>query len=235
MAHARLLQRKPFMKALYLDWYRQMERAVHGVPDGLHLEIGSGGGCIREVMPAVRTSDILALPGVDACHAAEALPYEDQSLAAIFMLNTLHHLPSVESFFGEAVRCLKAGGRIVCIEPAHTVWSRLIYQNLHHEPFDPSGGWELPSGRPLSMSNQALPWIVFQRDRHLFVEKFPQLAILGLALHTPLRYLMSGGFSYRPFVPACMHAPCRLGEQMVSPLNRWIAMFMTVVLERRTA
>jgi len=44
---------------------------------------------------------------------AEQLPCQDQSLDAILIVGSLHHLPSPESFFAEAKRALKPGGLLV--------------------------------------------------------------------------------------------------------------------------
>ena len=44
---------------------------------------------------------------------AEQLPCKDQSLDAVLIVGTLHHLPSPECFFAEAKRALKPGGLLV--------------------------------------------------------------------------------------------------------------------------
>ena len=88
------------------------------------------------------------------------------------------------------------------IEPWVTPWSRFVYTNFHHEPFEPtSPSWELDPGRPLSAANGALPWIVFERDRQMFDRQFPTLHIVSLDPLMPLRYLLSGGVSIRSAVP----------------------------------
>jgi hypothetical protein len=55
------------------------------------------------------------------------------------------------------------------IEPWVSTLSRPIYTRLHHEPFNPDAkDWSFPDTGPLSGANGALPWIIFQRDRHHF-------------------------------------------------------------------
>ena len=49
---------------------------------------------------------------------------------------------------------------------------------------------------------QALPWILFMRDRSQFEREFPQWQIGQLRLCSPLRYLLSGGISLRVSMPA---------------------------------
>ncbi len=94
------------------------------------------------------------------------------------MINVLHHLPEVQHFFREATHCMQSGGVISMIEPWLTPWSKPIYQNFHHEPFDDiADKWSVPSQGPLSGANGALPWILFHRDREQFELQFPKCLV----------------------------------------------------------
>ena len=65
------------------------------------------------------------------------------------------------------------------IEPANTWFSRIIYRNFHHEDFDENGGWHLKkNGGRLSNANQAIPYIIFERDLKIFKEKFPGFSLI---------------------------------------------------------
>jgi hypothetical protein len=78
----------------------------------------------------------------------------------------------------------------------------LIYSVLHHERFDPGAlTWEFPSSGPVSGSNQALPWIIFSRDRQQFFSQFPEWYIRLIVPQMPLRYLVSGGVATRNLSP----------------------------------
>ena len=230
--HGEIIASKPFLKKIYTDWYGFFKDRVATLPEGRILEIGSGGGFLKEVVPQVYTSDILPLPHCDGCFSAEDLPFEDNSLSAIFMLNVFHHIPSCENFLAEAQRTLKPGGIIFMIEPANTPVAKFIYQNFHHEPFDPNGDWYVRGGGPLSDSNQAVPWIVFNRDYELFKQKFPGLALKKTTLHTPFRYVLSGGLSKRQLVPDFMYGTVTFAEKILSPLNPFWALFQTIEVEK---
>eukprot|EP01036_Dinobryon_divergens_P048614 gene48614-65203_t len=129
------------------------------------------------------------------------MPFETGSVAGIFMIDVLHHIPQPALFLKEAERVLAKGGKILMTEPANSAWGRFIYRNFHHEPFEPKGGWEIPATGPLSGANGALPWIIFERDRQKFEAEFPHLKIESIRYHTPLRYLLSGGVSKRQLAP----------------------------------
>src|SRR5262249_43372583 len=155
------------------------------------------------------------------------------SLSTIFLMNVLHHIPDLESFFHEASRCLRPGGAVVLFEPANTWWSRLIYRRLHHEPFEPGASqWSLPPGGPLSMANGALPWIVFCRDRDRFHRTFARLRVEKVRHCFPVSYLVSGGLSARQLLPGFCFGLVRLCEALTAPLACWLGMFMRVVVRK---
>jgi SAM-dependent methyltransferase len=232
LLHGDIIQRKPFLKKLYIDFYKQLARTVPELDSKVVVELGSGGGFIKEVIGNAITSDILDLPNIDKVFSASGIPFEDDSVDAFFMFDVLHHICDPRAFFREALRCLKVGGRIVMIEPANTLWARFIYKNFHHECFDPQGRWELDETGPLSVGNGAVPWIIFRRDRQIFEAEFPSLRIIGIRNHTPMRYLLSGGLTLRQLVPGLAYPVIKAIEFVLSPLNNWLGMFQTIQLEK---
>jgi len=244
LLHAQIIQKKPFFKRLYVDFYKQFEkvgwalptsdRGVQSTPyDKVLVELGSGGGFIKEVLPNVTTSDILDLPNVDQVFSVIEMPFDKESVDAFFMLDVLHHIADPRAFFREALRCLKPGGKIVMIEPANTPWSRFIYKNFHHELFDTQAQWEQQEVVPLSQGNGALPWIIFSRDRKIFEEEFPTLRIVSIRNHTPLRYLLSGGLTLRQLVPSFTYPLFKAVEYLLFPLNNLLGMFQTIELQKQ--
>ena len=230
--HAKILREKPFLQNLYMDFYSRLKAAIPQPDEKTIVELGSGGGFIKEVLPNAVTSDVLDLPGVDKVFSACQMPFEPESVDAFVMFDVLHHIPQPRMFFNEALRCLRAGGKIVMIEPANTAWSKFIYKNFHHEGFDTKADWQLGESGPVLNGNGAIPWIIFSRDRAIFESEFPALKIVRIQNHTPLRYLLSGGFTLKQIVPTCAYGFVRLLEIVLSPLNCLIGMFQTIELEK---
>lgn len=193
------------------------------------MEIGSGAGFIKEEHNAIITSDIMPLHQCDMVVAAEDLPFKDQELSAIIMIDVFHHIPDSRKFLMEAQRTLKPGGKIRMIEPANTWFGRLIYKSLHHEPFDAkTSSWSFPSSGPLSGANTALPWIVFQRDKEIFHATYPELRIERIVHHTLFLYILSGGFSYKSMLPGWAFGVALFLENLLTPLHSILAMFHTI-------
>jgi SAM-dependent methyltransferase len=230
--HGKILRSKPFLRNIYVDYYEQFKNAVVNPENKMLVELGSGGGFIKEIIPNVITSDIQSGVDADKVFSATDMPFEDASVDAFFTLGVMHHIGEQRRYFAEVERCLKLGGKIVMIEPSNTPWSRFIFTNFHHEGFDPKGGWDLSKAGPLSQANDAIPWIVFVRDRAIFEREFPLLKVVSLHNHTPMRYLISGGLSIRQLLPGFMYPAVRALEWLLSPANNLLGMFMTVVIEK---
>ena len=170
------------------------------------LELGSGAGFLNDYFPNLIKSDVIYLPFVDIILKGQKLPFVSGSLRGIFMSNVLHPIPFPRDFFGEAARSICPRGVISMIEPWVSTWSKIIYTHLHREPFQvDTRAWEFPSTGPLSGANGALPWIIFKRDKDLFVNEFPELKIDSITPFMPFRYLISGGVSMRPIMPGWSH------------------------------
>ena len=230
-----IIQRKPFLRCIYGEWYQLIACALpksdQGQTQGPVLELGSGGGFLQDVIPGLITSDPHFLPGLALCADGSALPLADNSLEAIVMTNVLHHLPDIAAFLHEANRCLKPGGKVIMIEPWYTRWSYWVYTRLHSEAFLPLAEWHRSEGTgPLSAANGALPWIVFARDRHIFEHIFPHWSIAQLQPLMPVSYLLSGGVSGRNLLPGWLYVPLRALERVLFE-KHW-AMFALIELEK---
>ena len=223
--HKNIIQKKGFLKKLYYDFYNELKKALKDVPKGKIVEIGTGAGFIKELIPEAITSDMFSAPGIDIVLPASKLPFDNNTISAIVMFDVLHHIENPSSFFKEALRCLIHGGKIVMIEPNSSIWGDFIYKNFHHEPFDKNATWQ-------SGVNGALPWIIFFRDKERFEKDFPDLKIVKLKPHTPLRYLISGGLSFKQFLPSFTYDFIKLIEAFLAPLNKFIGMFLTIELKK---
>jgi SAM-dependent methyltransferase len=232
--HQGIIRKKLFLKRLYEEWYRELTTLKPHLPAGKLLEIGSGGGFLKEVESSVICSDVLDLPGNDMTFSALEMPFADEELSAIFMIDTFHHIPDAGKFLKEAERVLAPGGAIIMIEPANSWWGRFIYKNFHHEPFDPKGDWTIPASGPLSGANGALPWIVFERDVAVFRGAYPGFEIKEIRYHTPFRYLVSGGVSFKQLMPDFTYGFFSLLDKTMALIWHQLSMFVTIKLIKKS-
>lgn len=231
-AHKSIIKSNPFLKRLYTEWYEVFLQESSSLPDGKLVEIGSGGGFLKEIIPSLIASDILPAPDNDLTFSALNMPFENCSVSGLFMLNVFHHLPDAAKFLNEANRVLMGNGEIIMIEPANSKWGRLIFSKFHHEPFVPEDGWTIGESGPMTGANGALPWIVFIRDRDIFKERFPELVIEEIIYHTPIRYILSGGVSFKQIVPDFSFRFFSNVDKLLVSLSKQLSMFMTIKVRK---
>lgn len=229
-----LLGRKPALRRYYGEVYQRYADLLSRCPPGAALEIGSGGGFVKDVIPTMITSDVIPYPSLDRVIDATAMPFADAELAAICMHNVFHHIADVESFLAEAARVLKPGGRMLIVDQYPSWLSGPIFSHAHSEPFDPAAEtWGFASSGPLSGANGALAWIVFVRDRARFNALFPELELTRLAPHSPLRYWLAGGLRSWSLLPGWAFRPATWLDHALSRLSRALASFADIEIRRR--
>jgi len=230
--HRKIIQEKFFLKNIYLDFYKEFKEAMKDCKDGLLVEIGSGSGFIKEIIPNVITTDVFESQGIDLTFHATNMPFKDNSVSVFFLQNVLHHINNPFAFFKEIDRCLVEKGKVVMIEPYNSLWGKFIYKNFHHEPFDTNVEWGITQQGRMTGANGALSWIIFVRDKTRFEKEFPNLKIKKLNPHTPFRYLISGGLSMKQLLPSYMYIVVKGLELILSPLNKYLGMFFTIELKK---
>jgi SAM-dependent methyltransferase len=231
--HRNIIRDKLFLRKLYEEWYSKFQQHMNLLPEGKVVELGSGGGFLKDLEPSVICSDVLDLPTNDMTFSALDMPFADAELSALLMIDTFHHIPDANQFLMEAERVLKQDGCIIMIEPANSFWGRIIYKNFHHEPFEPDAGWTVPSSGPLSGANGALPWIVFERDVNKFQSAFPGFVIEEIKYHTPFRYLLSGGVSFKQLAPDFTYNFFSGLDRFLVSVWPQLSMFVTIRLKKK--
>lgn len=224
-AQKRLIMQRPLLKGCYDEWYEHLRSDIRSVQlDGDLVELGSGGSYLRTLEPELITSDVvegLAEQVIDARH----LPFSDSSVRALVLTHVLHHIPDVEAFFREAERVLVPGGVIAMVEVSHTPFARFFFRRLHPEPFDDAQvGWAFDQSDSMMDSNQALSWILFDRDRERFERTFPHLTIEVMSYTPWLGYVLSGGVTMRDLVPRVFVPAIGWLDRILRPLRPMFAL-----------
>lgn len=231
-----IIQSKPFLKKVYLTHYSDfisLEKEMNSMP-GKSLELGSGGGFLKSVLPQVITSDVTVTPGVDRVESAYKLSFKEGELKAIYMTGVLHHMSKPREFFKEALRCLSEGGVVAMMEPHMSTFGKFFFKTLHHEGNDmKTHRWEFPQMGALSDANTALPYLIFDRDFEQFQKEFPDFKVVKRTYHTFLTYGLSGGVGFRFSTPGWLY-PLFYGlEKLLSPfMKNYLGTMQTIVLKK---
>jgi SAM-dependent methyltransferase len=232
-----ILRTKLPLRRAYEQVYAKMLAAADehvAARGGSRVELGSGGGFLQQVSPDVVATDIKAIPDLDLVMDARALPFRDASIDVVFAMHVVHHVPQVRLFLDELIRCLKPGGALVAVEPYWSPVARLLYKHAHPEPFDETAAeWEFPSTDPLC-SNQALSYLMLERDRTMLDRDYPQLEVVRLPAFGGPSYVLTGGIWKRQMLPTRALARLAQWEDRTAGWRRWAALHHLFVVRRRS-
>jgi SAM-dependent methyltransferase len=228
--------RKPLLKAIYGHFYELIRENVAPVL-GTTVELGSGIGSIKELIPECVTTDIFPNPWIDRRENAYTLSFPDASISNLILLDVFHHLKFPGSALTEFKRIIAPRGRIILLEPGMGIFGKLIYGLFHHEPLalrEPIT-WFAPPGfdpeRTPYYAAQGNAWRIFVRNE--FREKLEHWKIHKVQQLPEMAYIASGGFTKPQLYPDRMLSLIRKMEKVAA---RWPALFATrmlVVLEKR--
>ena len=182
---------------LYKEWYDIISNSLSEI-DGINIELGCGASFIDQVNKSIKKTDIFLNSNTDfKIDAMDIGKNFENKVSNLILVNVFHHISDPELFLKSAEKSLLSGGRIIMIEPSNNYWSRLVYKFVGHETFDRSQiEWKFASKDPLLDSNQALSWIIFERDYEKFKKLFPMFSLIQKKNMMPFSYLLSGGHSF---------------------------------------
>lgn len=225
---------EPFLRQLYGEWYEQFIVEMEGLPEGMKIELGAGGGFFKQVAPTIISTDSLPLSTNDLTFSPLSMPFNADSVSGIFMIDAFCQMEDTHAFLTEAQRVLRPGGKIIMIEPACSLWGRVANKWLCQKSFDRAGAWSNTLSAAYQRVNSALAWIVFERDHSRFQDDFPNLTVQNMTYHTPLRYFLGGGNRFDlSFVPQSSYPFFRLADQWLSKHSQQWSMFVTVEIEKK--
>ena len=216
MLHRAILTRKRILRRVYDNIHHSFVPFLPLLPEGVRVELGSAWSHLHEVVPGLVRTDIAPVEGARIRVDAQRLPFADGSLAGIFMINSLHHIPDSILALREAARVLRPGGILMLAEPHVTRWSLRVWGISKHEHYNLDSQWTFRTSGPLSGSDMAIPWKIFTRDLGRFHREFPGLEILHRGTHTCFTFLLSGGFSMKSLVPSWCYAPLQAIDKGLS-------------------
>lgn len=233
--HREIWKRKKILRDIYKSWYEKIISDLK-LPDKKTIELGGGSGNFKEFFPGVISSDIEKRDWLDMSFDAHKMPFENDSVSNIVMLDVFHHLEDPVRFLNEAFRVLEKSGRLIMLEPFPSPVSYFIYKFLHPEPLD--FGIDYFSEINVSKkdpwdSNQAIPFLIFYKHLEKFRKMFgSKFLILKKQKMSCVIYPLSGGFENRSLIPESLTGLFFKIEKLSSPFKSLLAFRCYIVLEK---
>lgn len=233
--HRRTWESKKILRVIYEDWYKKIIGDLNK-EGGRTVELGSGSGNFKEYLPEIISSDIDPCSWLDMSFDAHKMPFEDQSLSNIVMIDVFHHLYNPLMFLNESFRVLRKGGRIIMLEPFPSPFSLMIYKRFHPEPFIFETDYfklnDLSVKDPWD-SNQAIPYLIFFKHRDKFSEIFRnKFEIIKSEKMSCVLYPASGGFENKQMIPDFMIPTFKMIEKILTPFKSVLAFRCYLVLNK---
>ena len=215
---------------LYKEWYEIISNSLSEI-EGINIELGCGASFIDKINKSIKKTDIFLNSNTDfKLNAMDIGENFENKVSNLILVNVFHHISDPELFLKSAEKSLLSGGRIIMIEPSNNYWSRLVYKFVGHETFDRSQiEWKFQSRDPLLDSNQALSWIILERDYEKFKKLFPMFSLIKKKNMMPFSYLLSGGHSFNTRIGKFIRIT-RKFERFY--LDKYLGMFNLICLEK---
>ena len=232
----KIYQNKDLIKIIYNNYYKTIKKNIYISNKSKILEIGSGGGNIKEVIPKCITSDQFKNTNIDRIENIYKINFKKNSISNIILIDVFHHLKFPNLALKEIHRILIKNGRIIMIEPAMGLIPRLIYKIFHYEPngFNLNIKWnDIPKKIPSTnryFAAQSMTWRAF------FLKELNLKSKYKIKLVKPFSdfaFLLSGGYSYNAFYPKFLYSFIKLIDKILTSISiKIFSSRMLVVLEK---
>lgn len=199
---------KPLLREIYRSFHELIAgQLARGVP-GITVEIGSGIGNIKEVIPECLRTDMFPNPWLDRTENAYRLSFADRSVANIILFDVFHHLRYPGTALEEWARVVSPGGHVIIFEPCISLLGLLVYGVLHQEPLALTKPieWRSPPGwspeRDSYYAAQGNASRIFSGKE--YSSQLNDWAIIRRIRRSAISYVASGGYSRKSLYP--LHA-----------------------------
>lgn len=199
-------EKKPLLHKIYGGFHRQVAAHLSGLPDPLVIELGSGIGNIKEVIPDCLRTDLFPNPWLDIVQNAYTLPFGAETVSDLILFDVFHHLRYPGTALAEFKRVLRPGGRILVFDPyASSLLGLVMFGLLHHEPIALSEeiAWLAPRGWSANESDyyaaQGNAGRIFKQKK--FQPFLNDWNLVNVKLFSAISYVATGGYSKPQLYP----------------------------------
>lgn len=231
-------EKKKLLQKVYYEFYELIKSKVDFSVEGNVVELGSGIGKIKDVMPNCITTDIFDNLWVDRVENAYKLTFDDNSVSNLILFDVFHHLEFLGNAFDEFHRVLNDNGRIIIFDPCMSALGLVSYGLLHHEPISISKEILIYANNEKEVENrgyyaaQGNAYRIFQKQKK-YGELLSKWEVINYKKYSAISYLLSGGYSKPQLYPNSMYGFMKVIDSVCNLLPILYATRLLAVLKKR--
>jgi SAM-dependent methyltransferase len=224
-------KKKLILQKIYNEFYKAILDEIRFDINGSIIELGSGIGNLKSVLPSCICTDIFPNPWIDQVENAYSLSFADQSLSNIILFDVFHHLEFPGTALEEFRRALKPGGRVIIFDPDISLLGSIVYGIFHHEPvsFFKKINWFAPESFNINNAQyyaaQGNANRIFKAS--LYEKQLKDWKKLKVKPLSSISYICTGGYRGKKIIPDSLYPYTKYLEKT---LDRFPFLFSTRLL-----
>ncbi len=228
--------KKPLLRNIYRSFHELIAQRLSNRSGRRVVELGSGIGNIKEVIPHCIRTDLFPNPWIDRVENAYSLSFPDEYLGDLILFDVFHHLRYPGTALQEFYRVLQPRGRVIIFDPCLSALGRLVYGLLHQEPLglDHDIEWFAPADwSPEDVDYYAAQGNaarIFVRDE--LGQPWTGWRIAAIDRLSAISYVASGGYSKPQLYPLRALGAMRILDRICDTMPWIFATRLLAVLEK---
>jgi len=229
--------KKPLIREVYKDFYKLVSKKLIPAKKGQTLEIGSGIGKIKTVIPDCLTTDIFNSNYVEKKENIYSLNLKSNSIKNVILIDVFHHLRHPNTALKELHRVLESNGRVIIFEPSLSILSLLVYGVFHHEPLglfkeivlDAPNNWDYNQDQYYAAQGNAFRLFQMKEEPEIF----NSWKINNIKRFSKFSYVTSGGFSKKQLYPDNLYPFMKRIDTLLDIAPIFFSTRMIAVLDKK--
>jgi SAM-dependent methyltransferase len=227
---------KPVLREVYREFHQIIAENLCDM-EGETIELGSGIGNIKEVIPHCVRTDLFPNPWIDRQENAYALSMADNSGANLILFDVFHHLEYPINAMQEFHRVLKVGGRLLVFDHAMSITGWIFSRFVHHERagfFKPCH-FQIADSETIQNAgynaDHANACRIFEKKVEVLLTD--QWKLVRVVKLPALKWIVSGGYRGPSFVCNFLKTPLEMLNSLISRFPNFFALRCLVVVDKK--
>ena len=235
--HNKIWNEKLLLRKIYRDFYKIIKQNLVLNNTGEIIELGSGIGKIKEVIPECICTEQFDSSYIDKVENAYDLSCKSGSVSNLILFDVFHHIKYPGDALDEFHRVLADSGRLLIFEPYLSLLGLLVYGIFHPEPLRVINKIEWKSASQSLMLDKEYYAAQSNASKIFCWEKCARInnnwKVLKIIKKSAISYVASGGYTGMQLYPLKLLTFMQMIDRLCAYLPFVFATRMLIVLEKK--